>query len=287
MALTSGFFNSLNGDRPYNAQQMSDIFKGLITDGVYEAVGNKMAVQPNNGMTIQIATGRGWFGGHWLNNDAEYLQVVEAADVLLNRYCAVCVRVDEGEAVRAVTVYLKYSDFATTPVKPEMERTETVKEYCLAYIYIKAGASEITAGDIEDTRSNTELCGWVTGLIEQLDTTTLYSQWQALFFDWFDNLQDHINENTETMLVSALPVAITVVLDPSRWSADTSGYTQEVSITGMTATKSVIVTPNNTTVNEYAAAEIYAASQLSGKLVFRAVTAPAISIAVNVLHMGE
>ena len=66
MAWTSGFFNSVNGDRLYNADQMSRLFEGLITDGVYASVGNKMAVQPNSGMTIQIATGRGWFGRHWV-----------------------------------------------------------------------------------------------------------------------------------------------------------------------------------------------------------------------------
>ena len=61
MAWKSGFFNSVNGDRLYNADDMSKIFDGLITDGVYESVDDKLAVQPNSGMTIQIATGRGWF----------------------------------------------------------------------------------------------------------------------------------------------------------------------------------------------------------------------------------
>ena len=34
MSVSSGFFNSLNGDRKYNAAQMSAIFDGLIIDGV-------------------------------------------------------------------------------------------------------------------------------------------------------------------------------------------------------------------------------------------------------------
>ena len=181
MAWTNGFFNSLNGDRKYNANQLSRIFEGLITDGVYESVGNKLAVQPNSGMTVQIGTGRGWFFGHWVNNDSEYLLPLEGSDVLLKRYCAVCIRVDENIEYRSAVPYLKYSDFATDPVKPEMERTETVREYCLAYILIPAGATEITAADIEDTRGYTDLCGWVTGLIEQVDTHTLYTQWQAIW----------------------------------------------------------------------------------------------------------
>lgn len=224
MAWTSGFFNSVNGDRLYNAQQMSEIFNGLITDGVYESVGNKLAVQPNSGMTIQINTGRGWFGGRWVNNDAVHLLTLEASDVLLNRYCAVCVSADITESGRKAEPYLKYSSFATTPAKPTMTRTETVKEYCLAYVYIKAGATSITAADIEDTRANTSLCGWVTGLIKQVDTTTLWEQWdtqwddfmnaadtendnwqssqRTAFLNWYNDLEDYITADVETKLTN-------------------------------------------------------------------------------------
>lgn len=179
MAWTSGFFNSVDGDRVYNAQQMSEIFQGLITEGVYESVGDQLVVKPNDGMTIQISTGRGWIGAHWVHNDSPYTYTLENSDVLLDRYCAVCIRADDSDAVRSAVPYFKYSDFATNPTKPAMERTEKVTERCLAYIYIKAGAKKITAADIEDTRGDVELCGWVSGLIEQVDTTTLWNQYKA------------------------------------------------------------------------------------------------------------
>lgn len=284
---TSGFFNSVNGDRVYNAQQMSEIFEGLITDGVYASVANKMAVQPNSGMTIQIGTGRGWFGKHWVNNDAEYLLPLEEADVVLNRYCAVCVRVDDTDAVRDAVPYLKYSDFATTPIKPTMERTETVKEYCLAYIYIKAGASAIVAADIEDTRADESLCGWVTGLIEQLSSATLFSQFTDIFTTWFSGLQNLINENTEAMLVAALPVSMTVILSASGWVTNESGiHTQEVELIGMNDTKTVIVQPTNESVTDYSAAEIRCTAQSTNTLNFTAVSAPTADIEVNIIHMG-
>ena len=283
---TSGFFNSVNGDRTYNAQQMSEIFEGLITDGVYESVGNKMAVQPNSGMIIQIASGRGWFGKHWVNNDAEYLHTLEASDVTLNRYCAVCVRVDENNAGRKAEPYFKYSDFATDPVKPTMTRTETVKEYCLAYVYIKAGAETITAADIEDTRGNTELCGWVTGLIEQLSTATLFEQWQAIFEDWFSNLQDLINANTEAMLVAALPTSAIVTLTAEGWTAGESGYTQTVELVNMNETKNVIVNPTSESTTAYSSAEVRCTAQGTNKLTFTAISLPTEAISVNVLHMG-
>lgn len=218
---TSGFFNSVNGDRVYSAQQMSEIFEGLITDGVYESVGNKLAVQPSSGMTIQIATGRGWFNKHWVNNNTPYLITLEAADVTLNRYAAICVRVDDTESVRNATAYVKYSEYATTPVKPTMTRTSTVREYCLAYVYIKAGATSITAANIEDTRANESLCGWVTGLIDQLNSKTLFDQFTAIFNEWFERLEDTFNENTEVVLVNAMPVSATLTLRASGWTDNT------------------------------------------------------------------
>lgn len=278
----SGFFNSVNGDRTYNADQMSAIFDGLITDGVYASVGNKLAVQPNSGMTIQIATGRGWFGRRWVENESEYLHTLEASDVLLNRYCAVCVRVDTTDGGRKAEPYFKYSEFATNPVKPSMTRTETIREYCLAYVLIRAGAESITAADIEDTRANEALCGWVTGLIEQLNSATLFTQFTAIFNDWFGGLQDLINANTEAMLVAALPQSVTVTLSPDNWA----GNKQTVTVTGMNDTKSVIVQPAAASVTAYSAAEVKCTAQSTNALEFTVITAPTEAIEVNVLHMG-
>lgn len=286
MAWTSGFFNSVNGDRLYNADQMSRIFEGLITDGVYESVGNKMAVQPNNGMTIQIATGRGWFGRHWVENDSELTLTVANSDVLLNRYVAVVVRVDDTDAVRDVIPQLKYSEFATNPVKPTMIRTETVKEYCLAYIYLKAGATAITAKDIEDTRANEALCGWVTGLIEQLSSATLFTQFTDRFNEWFSGLQDLINENTEAMLVNALPTSVMLTLPADGWTSQNGVYTQTAQVTNMSATKSVLASPSADSVTAYSASEIRCTGQGANTLTFTAVSKPTVAISVDVLHMG-
>lgn len=282
----SGFFNSVNGDRVYNAQQMSSIFEGLITDGVYEAVGDKLAVQPSAGMTIQIASGRGWCKKHWFNNTTAYQMTLEASDVTLNRWCAVCVRADDTDSVRDGKPTLKYSEYATTPVKPEPENTETVKELILAYVYIKAGAAEITAADIEDTRANEAVCGWVTGLIEQLNSATLWTQWEALFTEWFSNLQDLINENTETMLVGALPVSLTLTLTAEGWVSESGVYKQTVTVTGMNDTKTVIVNPTLTSASNYSASEVRCSAQSTNTLEFTAVSQPNYDIEVDVLHMG-
>lgn len=287
MAWTYGFHNSVNGDRLYNADQMSGIFDGLITAGVYQSVGNKLAVQPNSGMVVQIATGRGWFNSRWVNNTSEYLITLDSSDVTLNRYAAICVRGDNSSTVRTTAPYVKYSDFATTPSKPAMVRDASVKEYCLAYVYIKAGATSITAADIEDTRQDSNLCGWVTGLIDQITPDTLYNQFTAQFNEWFGTLQDDLDGNTESMLVNALPTSTTVTISSSSWSASGTGYKATVTVANMNATKSVIVQPNSDTVDEYSANGIKATAQGVNTLTFTADTKPSVAVKIDVLHMGK
>ena len=67
MAITYGYFNSVNGDRTYNADQMSEYFDGLVSNGVYESVGGALQVTAGSGMTVNVASGRGIINCKWLN----------------------------------------------------------------------------------------------------------------------------------------------------------------------------------------------------------------------------
>lgn len=44
MAVTSGFFNAVSGDRTYSAEQFGALFNGIITDGIFHAVGEAFRV---------------------------------------------------------------------------------------------------------------------------------------------------------------------------------------------------------------------------------------------------
>jgi hypothetical protein len=277
MSWKDGFFNSINGDRTYNADHISSMFEGLITSGVYASIGNKLVVEPNSGMTVQINTGRGWFGGRWVVNDSEYLLTLDPADVLLNRYAAICVRVDTSLEVRRALPYIKYGELATNAVKPEMERTDTVKEYCLAYVYIPAGITAITASQIQDTRGNKDLCGWVTGLIEQIDSTTLFAQFESLFADWLGSLQDYLDEDVEAKLVADMvevkataPIKVVAIFDGLGWNSQEDGtYLQTVAVNGVTADNDIFVAPTNEYKDAYIRMDCEAISQGENTVTFR------------------
>lgn len=169
MSVTYGFFNSINGDRVYNAEQMSEYFKGLITDGVYELVGNGMRVlAAESGMQVNVQTGRAIIDCRWIDNNAVKPLDITPANPILNRYTAVVVRLNYTD--RVITIETVDGVAAADPVMPEMTNTSTVKELCLAMVYVAAGSSSISQNDILDKRVI------VTGLIDQM-LSSMLDQW--------------------------------------------------------------------------------------------------------------
>lgn len=200
MAIHCGFFNSVKGDRYYQAELMSRPYELLISNGVFATPSGTpsdyLQVYPNEGMTITVKAGRGIFFDKWLINDADMPLTITAAEVTLHRIDSVVVRVDKSEAVRAATIYVKKGTPASSPTVPELIRSGTIKEYRLANIRVNAGVSTITQAMISDRRPYVEECGWVTSLVQQVDTSTLWNQWQAAFDDWFYNVRDTLASST-------------------------------------------------------------------------------------------
>lgn len=242
MSITSGFFNSVNGDRLYNADQMSTYFKGLIGQGVFNSVGGALQVVASDDFTVDVKTGRAIIGDvlKWMENDAVYNLTITPAHVTLNRYTAVVIQCDLNG--RDITITTKDGSYATNPTKPPINDVAGIKELCLAYIYIKAGATAITQSVIQDTRSDSSVCGWVTGLIDQIDTEDLFDQWTAAYEEnitemegweveqktafeaWMETLTSQL---TVGAYINQYEKTVTLSSEDSRTiPLDMSGYTQ-------------------------------------------------------------
>lgn len=179
MALTYGFFNSVNSDRVYNADQIGDMFEGLISGGVYESVGDAFKVEPSSGLDVSVGTGRAIVGDKWAKLDAAQTLTLASASVTQARYTAIVLR--RSSTTRMVTLEMIDGTPATNPTKPSIVRNATTYDILLAYVRVNANATEITAANIEDTRANTAVCGFVTGLVNQVDTSNLFDQYEAAY----------------------------------------------------------------------------------------------------------
>lgn len=177
MSVSSGFFNSLNGDRKYNAAQMSAIFDGLIIDGVFASIGTAFAVKAAGGLTVNIGVGKAWFNHTWTVNDSILPMTAPEAEVLLDRIDAVVLEVNGMESVRDNTIKFVKGNPSSAPSRPALTNEGNVHQYPLCYIYRKYGTAVINQADITPM-VGTESTPFVTGILQTISLDELLGKWQ-------------------------------------------------------------------------------------------------------------
>ena len=214
--LKSGFFNSVAGDRKYSADDLSDFFIKLISDGVFPNPSDNLKVVANSGLTVTVKAGIGFIKAKYVNNTSDYDLTLDAADTDNPRIDRIVLRLSTTN--RNITLNILKGTPDAEPEAPALTRTSTVYELCLASIAVAANATAIATADITDTRGNSSLCGYVYGLIQQIDTTDLFNQYNDAFNTWFENLQTTLTYNArvqrltynETLSASSSQVHFTI-----------------------------------------------------------------------------
>ena len=192
MAITSGFFDSVDGDRTYNADQMSNYFDGLVSDGVYETIGERFLVTAGDGMRVKVGSGRAIIQSRWVKNDAVVQLTLDPSNASLNRMDAIVLRLDKTD--RSITLTVKNGTAVSgVPNMPDITRNDNVYELYLASVYVPAGAARVVT--ITDLRPSS-YCGWVTGIVKQVDTSDLFLQYQQAYAEMYERFSEFIAERT-------------------------------------------------------------------------------------------
>jgi len=204
MAIRSGFFNSVNGDRKYDAARFAEYFASFISNGVFPNPSTNLQVvaQTIPDMTVIVRPGKAWINGYILINDGDYVLQLDPADGVLNRIDRVVARYDVKD--REIRLEVKKGTFASSPVAPTLQRDADAYELGIADIYVAAGAVSISQANITDLRMNSNYCGIVAGTVDQIDTTGLFAQYQAAFEDWFQELEDVLDDNAAANLLNII-----------------------------------------------------------------------------------
>lgn len=181
MPEVSGLFNSLAGDRKYNAAWFAEYFSNFLTDGIFNGGTNCQVYATGSDYIIRIKVGRGWIQGYYYAlKDSERLLVPDAADATQDRIDRVVLRLSVAQAARSITAVIKKGT-AGSGIPPALERDLTgsgVYELSLAQVLVGAAVTTISAAAITDERLDNDVCGLVESLI-QADTTDIFDQFQA------------------------------------------------------------------------------------------------------------
>ena len=198
MAETSGFFQGMwdsslmnpiteenTGwwDRSYLAKDFMEYFSLFVGNGVFVSPTNQLKVVPGIGRTVIVSTGWAFINGGWYHNDSELSLDIAANGSSTNRVDSVRVRYSASDRrISAVTVNGETG----------VIRGDTVWDLEIAQVVVTPGFTSISEANISDMRPSESVCGFVKGLLEVVSTEDLFSQFQAIFEEWFLTIKDQV-----------------------------------------------------------------------------------------------
>lgn len=201
MAIKSLFFDAVKVgdeyDRTYDSEDFASYLDKIVGNGVMPTPSTNLQVKADTGMHIIVQAGQGWILGHKMINTADASFTLDGANALLDRYDRVVFYCDW--TTREMGIAVLTGTPAADPTPPSLTRTASRYEMSLAVISIPKQVTAITNANITDTRADTNVCGWVAGLIQQVDTSTLFQQWQAAYGDYFRLIVSEVNDFVETL----------------------------------------------------------------------------------------
>lgn len=192
--LKSGFFDSRGGDRRYTSQDMAYIFQLLMTNGVYANPATSLQVVAGTNMTVNVSTGFGVINGRYAYNTADYYITLANASGTYARIDRIVLRMNMTD--RVMQLIALTGTPASAPVAPDIVRDGTYYDLSLATITVARGTTVITQDKITDTRNNVAVCGYITGAVDQIDTTSLFAQYET---EW-ELLRSVVAQDSEAIM---------------------------------------------------------------------------------------
>lgn len=148
MAVTGGYFNAIDHDRLYNAEDVGSLLDGIISDGILNTYGSHFEVTHDTGLNVVVGSGRGWFKQTWIKNDDNITLTAESNISGNPRYDTVAIDINKTDGVRANTIIIvKGTD---DPSGAELIDEAAHKQYPLANLLIDASGNDIS--DVIDRR---------------------------------------------------------------------------------------------------------------------------------------
>jgi hypothetical protein len=226
MAEMSFPYGSVAHDRRYKSSDFRAYYALFLGNGVFYNNANTLKVIEGDGMTVMLSVGNAFIEGAGYRNTSVKAIKLDTADGALARIDRIVIR-NDYKARHTYSAVLKGS-YSAQPQAPALTRNADAYEIAVADILVKKGAVSITQADITDTRLNKEICGIVTGLVEQADTTAIFNQFEAYFeefkaqyiadvVDWTSNEESSMTEweNTQKAAFLAWVEEIRQILNES------------------------------------------------------------------------
>lgn len=176
-------------DREYGSSDIREVVGKLIGNGVYATPSTNMQVVADSGMNVKVQPGCCWISGAYgVVDTAETITITGTGTILI------VARFDLSLSARSISLKAVTS----------LTRNASIYDIQLASISVPSGTTSITQSMITDTRQNGTVCGIVTGVIDQIDTTNLFAQYQSSFNAFMATLENTLTGDVAGNLLTLI-----------------------------------------------------------------------------------
>ena len=226
--MLSSFFDSTNHDRLYSSADFAAYFKQFIGNGIFYNPSSSLQVAADSGLTVKVNVGSCFINGYCgrvIAAETVTLSEGGAAD----RYDLITARLDF--VARDIHIEVIEGDAAEGAAYPDLVRNASFYDIALAAVRVAKNAISISQADITDTRFDTALCGIVTGVVDTIDTSELFAQYQAawdlLMQSFSGDEQAIINAYDNLNRIRPLEIGGTNLLLNTNFNGRTAWYPKE------------------------------------------------------------
>ena len=253
--VSCGFFDAINNDRTYSADDMNRPYKRLVSDGVFPAprthgASTDFQVTSAGGMVVAVNKGEGIFGSKWFQNETVISITIPENNDIHPRIDSVIIQVDNRSTGRTGNIIYRTGDSAFNPTAPDLSDDANIFEYRVANVYVSAGATSIDNSVIEDLRGS-DSCPWTTGTIKQVDTSVLWNQFQTAYENQYKSYGQQFENYITTQrqawndflssLTEELTVSTNLIMLTSHYDAPSSTGVVPINIQAFDSTTDVLL----------------------------------------------
>lgn len=234
-------------DRVYYASDFANYFKPFFRNGIFASQGDGlMVLSLDDNMFISLMDGRSIIEGHGYQNDnkdgVKKMRIANS-DIAQDRIDIVVNRLNRVD--RMITTIVIKGELSDAPVPPAIVRNDDYYDLKLAEVYVRSGVDKIQQADITDFRGDEDACGWVTGLIDSINSTAFFKQYQIAYDafvketynraeDLFNDIRNLLDTDQAAYLLGLInelktyPRVEPYVLKANQWQETADGLTYTI-----------------------------------------------------------
>ena len=197
-------------DRAETSDLFRLLFSKLVSNGVLASPSDCFQVVAAEGQNVTVRPGFGMINGAFAYDEAENTLTLEKAPAQYSRIDRIVLRCNYAD--RLCELVVKTGTVANNPVAPKIVQPAAGDyfELGLATVLVSANVTAVTQANITDTRMDSTVCGFITQLIDHLDTSVFFAQLDQFYTEFVSKTEADYRLSREEYLAMCQDIVDTL-----------------------------------------------------------------------------